>query len=78
MKALVRYLLVFTIGLLIGLLIMGACQDDKLPTIEEIQRLIGCETIDGKVSPDWRHSETQKKWERALCNQFAMEYFKGE
>ena len=41
-----------------------------LPTIEDIQRRVGA-TPDGKLGP-----ETQDKWERALCDQFAAESFK--
>jgi hypothetical protein len=42
---------------------------DSLPTIEEIQRRIG-------ANPDGRlGSETQAKWELALCDQYAKKYF---
>lgn len=40
----------------------------KIPQIEEIQRLIGCEKIDGRLGP-----ETQQKWDRAICDQFGVE-----
>ena len=44
---------------------------DKVPTIQEIQKLVGCEKIDGKLCPNWRESETQRKWDKALCAQYA-------
>ena len=39
-----------------------------LRTIEEIQRLVGCEKIDGIWGP-----ETDRKYKRALCDQYAKE-----
>ena len=30
--------------------------------------------VDGKLSPDWRHSQTQQAWELAINNQFAEKY----
>lgn len=33
-----------------------------LPTIRELQQIVGCEKIDGKVGDSWRTSETQHKW----------------
>ncbi len=47
---------------------------NRVPTIEEIQTLIGCEKIDGKLGPAWWKSETQIKWEQALGNQYAANY----
>jgi len=41
-----------------------------LPSIEDIQRRVGAK-VDGKVSPDWRNSETQTKWEAEYCQQAA-------
>jgi len=41
-----------------------------LPTIEEIQHQIGCEKIDGIWGP-----ETDKLYDKALCNQYAIEVF---
>jgi len=44
--------------------------DYPLPTIEQIQERIGAKP-DGKLG-----SETQRKWECALCDQFAAESFR--
>lgn len=33
-----------------------------LPTIRELQTIVGCKKIDGKVGDSWRTSETQQKW----------------
>ena len=33
-----------------------------LPTIVELQTIVGCEKIDGRVGDSWRTSETQEKW----------------
>jgi len=41
--------------------------DYPLPTIEQIQERIGAKP-DGKLGP-----ETQKKWERFLCDKYAAE-----
>ena len=41
-----------------------------LPTIADIQRRIGANP-DGKLGP-----ETQRKWDRAICDQFAAESFR--
>ena len=38
----------------------------ELPTIREVQEIIGCEEVDGKMSPDWRQSETQRKWDEFI------------
>lgn len=43
---------------------------DVLPTIEEIQQRVGAQP-DGKLG-----KETQKKWEAAINNKYANEYFK--
>ena len=45
-------------------------QQGTIPTIEDIQRRVGA-VPDGKLGP-----ETQAKWERALCDQFAVESFR--
>jgi len=50
-----------------------------LPTIQQIQRAIGCEKVDGKVCCGWAnpgHSETQTKWDKAICDKFARRHFK--
>jgi len=39
-----------------------------LPTIRELQTIVGCEKIDGRVGDSWRTSETQQKWEKYLNN----------
>lgn len=44
---------------------------NTIKTIREFQQQIGCEKIDGKVSPDYQHSETQEKWVAAICQQYA-------
>jgi len=44
-----------------------------VPTIQQIQQLIGCEKIDGKIGP-----ETLDKWNRAVCDQYAKPYFTAE
>ena len=57
------------IGLLIVLCIGLAVDNWQLrqtgvvyvPSVIELQKIVGCEKIDGKVSDDWRNSETQKK-----------------
>ena len=46
-----------------------APREAPLRTIEEVQRLVGCAKIDGKLGP-----ETQRLWDRAICNQYAKEY----
>ncbi|MGA2324310.1 MAG: hypothetical protein ABSG22_10725 [Sedimentisphaerales bacterium] len=46
---------------------------ERIPTIEEIQQLIGCEKIDGKIGP-----ETIAKWNRMVCDQYAQPYFKKQ
>ena len=51
---------------------------DIIPTIKEIQTMVGCEKIDGKLSPDWRKSETQAKWNRAVFNQNALSVWPDE
>lgn len=48
-------------------------QPRKLPAIEEIQRQIGCEKIDGIWGP-----ETNELYEKFICNQYATECFEGE
>lgn len=48
-------------------LILATERTSKLPTIEDIQRRVGV-VRDGKLG-----SETQAKWDRALCDQFAAE-----
>lgn len=45
----------------------------ELLTIRRVQEIIGCEKIDGKVSPDWRQSETQKKWDAYINDQYGVE-----
>lgn len=55
----------------------GVKAKSKLPTIEQFQKRIGCKKIDGKVSPDWRNSETQACWELALGDQYAEPHFAG-
>jgi hypothetical protein len=44
--------------------------ENTIPTIEQIQLLVGCEKIDGKLGP-----ETMAKWNRAVCDQYAAKYF---
>ena len=46
-------------------------QLERIPEIKEIQRLVGCEKIDGKLG-----RETQTKWDRAIFNQYASNYQK--
>lgn len=43
----------------------------RLPTIAEIQQRIGCSKIDGVWGP-----ETNVLYNRAICNQYAIETFK--
>ncbi|KKM05492.1 hypothetical protein LCGC14_1753520 [marine sediment metagenome] len=53
----------------------------KIPSVTQIQNIIGCEKVDGKVSRDYRTSETQKKWDEYTCKQYAaeaMEPYVGE
>lgn len=45
----------------------------RLPTIEEIQEKIGCEKVDGI----WGE-ETNRLYDKFLCNQFALACFEGE
>lgn len=45
----------------------------KLPTIQEIQERIGCEKIDGI----WGE-ETNRLYDQALCDQYAIAVFEGE
>ena len=40
-----------------------------LPTIREVQQLIGCDAIDGQLGP-----ETQKRWDEYLANRYAAVY----
>ena len=49
--------------------ICQANQNAGIPTVEDIQRLVGCEKIDGKIGP-----ETLAKWDRAICDQYATQY----
>lgn len=44
---------------------------DYIKSIAEIQEQVGCKKIDGKVSPDWRSSETQTKLDAAYGQQCA-------
>jgi len=44
-----------------------------LPTIRELQTIIGCEKIDGRVGDSWRTSETQQKWEKYLNNYYGVQ-----
>ena len=50
---------------------------EKLPNIEDMQRRLGCENIDGTLGP-----ETQTKWDEAvnaeLFNSYAAPYFANE
>lgn len=52
---------------------------NKLHSIEEIQVAIGAK-VDGKLCKGWggdpNHSETQRLWDLAYCNQEAAKYFK--
>lgn len=53
----------------------------KLPSIKDIQRRIGCEKIDGRLCKMWcveGHSETQEKWGAAICQQYADKYINNE
>jgi len=45
---------------------------DPLPTIQEIQERVGANP-DGILGP-----ETQKLWDKEICNQYARPYFEGE
>ena len=47
--------------------------EEKVPTIKEIQELIGCEKIDGKLGPD-----TQAKWDKAVGDRHAAKWHKPE
>lgn len=57
---------------------VGLAVERPIPTIEEWQRRLGCEKIDGKLGPAWLDSETQAKWDKALCDQYAIACFEGE
>jgi len=53
--------------------------EKRIPTVKEIQRMVGAEP-DGKLCKGWGcpgHSETQEKWDRAICDQYAAPYFAG-
>ncbi len=48
-----------------------------LPTIEYIQKRLGCEKVDGKLCDGWKikvHSETQEKWDLAYANESAEKF----
>ena len=51
---------------------------NKIKTIKEFQQQIGCEKIDGKVSPDYQNSETQAKWVVAIGQQYANVHINNE
>ena len=59
----------FWFGLQCGKLNADRCTLTAVPTIEEIQRLVGANP-DGKLGP-----ETKAKWDRAICDQYAAKYF---
>ena len=42
----------------------------RIPCLMEIQEMVGCEKIDGKWGP-----ETAEKWDKAYCDQSAIEKF---
>lgn len=53
----------------------------KIPTIQDIQRRLGCKKIDGRLCEMWNvegHSETQKLWDDAICQQYADKYINDE
>lgn len=68
-----KYLYLIIICLMIGFVIGHHIElgEPPLPTIMEIQERIGCEKIDGKLGDSWRTSETQRKWDKYLCDQEA-------
>ncbi len=43
-----------------------------LPTIRELQIIVGCKKIDGKVGDSWYTSETQQKWEEYTNNYYGV------
>jgi hypothetical protein len=58
----------------------GVSRPQPLRTIEEVQQQIGAKA-DGKLCKGWGvegHSETQTKWDRYICNQYAAPYFQAE
>lgn len=44
-------------------------KQQEIPTIRNMQRILGCEKIDGRLGPCWRDSETQTKWEEKIIQQ---------
>lgn len=48
---------------------LKAVQPRPVPSIEWVQEKIGCEKIDGILG-----DETQRLWDRAICQQYADEY----
>lgn len=56
--------------------------ENPIPTIIEIQALLAEKgyykgKIDGKLAPNWRESQTQAAWDKAICDQYARKYFTG-
>ncbi len=45
---------------------LRSVQPQTLPSIEDIQKLVGCEKIDGILG-----DETQRLWDRAINQQYA-------
>lgn len=47
--------------------------DVVIPSVMQIQKIVGCEKVDGKVSRDYRTSETQTLWDEYTYEQYAAE-----
>jgi hypothetical protein len=76
------------IGLCLIIIIGFACQTwqlkgqlaeaQRLPSVADIQRRLkdmGYKIkVDGLVSPDWRHSETQLTWDLAVSSQIVAQW----
>lgn len=48
---------------------------DRVPSFKELQKMVGAKP-DGKICKMWNvpgHSETLEKWERKICDQYAIE-----
>jgi hypothetical protein len=48
-----------------------------IPSVSQLQRIVGCEKVDGKPCKSFHvedHSETWEKWDDYICNQEARKW----
>ena len=60
----VLLVLLYIVPSVVGFFIGYAYRDNKIITIRQMQKKIGCKKIDGKLGNNYRTGETQRMWKK--------------